>query len=64
MIVVGIGDQDVLASVVVEIGDDGLPRLPGEPVGPTEAYSRGIGHVMETSLAIVHKQRVADAADQ
>src|SRR5205085_12268798 len=63
MIVVGVGDEDVLQAVVVKVGDDWLARLAGASIGALPIQTRRFGDVSEVAFAVAEIERVAGAAE-
>ena len=64
VVVVGVGNQDILQAVVVEVGDDRLPRLGRGAVGTAMIQAGFDGRVDKSALAGIHEQRVPGAAHQ
>ena len=64
IVVVRVGDQDVLAPVVVEVRDDRIAGLGVAAVGAQPFDSGFPGRVAEDSAAVVQQQRVSGSPDE
>ena len=64
MRVVNVGDHHVLMTIIIQIGDQGLPGFAGVAVRSPPVQAPFLGRIVEMSFAVVEEQCVAQPSHQ